>query len=200
MRTMVLAYLVCTATGIFSLSSPFFVSVPELAVISFIVLPTPCNYSVAYCVFRHRLSAELNLFTHCMFLMCINFLSCVMVLCLLHGSFSEPQSIPFCIAINICVLKGCFCFTLVFGRPLLFSSFFSWSWTRFIKNIFVVTQSRPIRLCASDSLRVLVACSLLLWFFDSSHMVTAVVCKCVIYWTGVSVCIEDSRIPGKDRV
>jgi len=36
MHTMVLAYLVCTATRIFSLSSSFFVPVPELAVISFI--------------------------------------------------------------------------------------------------------------------------------------------------------------------
>jgi len=45
MHTMVLGYLVCTATRIFSLSSSFFVSVPELTVINFIVLPTACNYS-----------------------------------------------------------------------------------------------------------------------------------------------------------
>jgi len=36
MHTVVLAYLVCTATRISSLSSSFFVSFPELAVISFI--------------------------------------------------------------------------------------------------------------------------------------------------------------------
>jgi len=36
MNTMVLAYLVCASTRIFSLSPSFFVSVPELAIISFI--------------------------------------------------------------------------------------------------------------------------------------------------------------------
>ena len=81
MHTMVLASLLCTATRIFSLSSSFFVSVPKLAFTSFIVLPTPCNYSVAYCAFRHSLSAELKPFTHYIFLICIIFLSCVMVLC-----------------------------------------------------------------------------------------------------------------------
>lgn len=45
MNAVVLAYLVCTATRIFSLFSSLFASVPELAVISFIVLPTPYNYS-----------------------------------------------------------------------------------------------------------------------------------------------------------